>query len=126
MTLDETLTKALENEMSEKSEMGQVMENLDSDVEDKNSRMSAVDFNSRLNNDEISCVMIIDELGRLGLFKDEQKQNFVTIARQKKRLNVSRDGLGRTEKVRMIVGDRDMKSGNSFASKMGSMFQRRE
>ena len=126
MSIDEKVDEALDKELEEKSELGQVMSNLDDDKEDKSSRMSAVDFNSRLSNDEISCVMVIDELGRLGLFKDDTKENFVTIARQKKRLNVSRDGLGRKEKVQMVAGERDRKSGGNFASKLGGLFQRKE
>ena len=108
-----------ESLFQESTELGQVMDNLDNDVLDLSTGMSKIDFNARLQSVEINSIMIIDELVRLGILPKE-----IGLTRQKKRLSVSQDGLGRKEKVAIVQGDRDQKNGilNSF----GSMFQRRE
>lgn len=106
---------------SEPSEMGEVFSNLDSDRIDPSTRMSSVDFNSRLNEMEINSILVIDELMRLGIFPDESG-----ITRQKKRLSISKDGEGRKEKVAIIAGNREFQSGGGAMECLGNMFKRRE
>lgn len=107
-------------DFSEQTEMGEVMKNLDADNLDANTKMSSVDFNTRLDSLEINSILVIDEFMRLGIFPME-----AGITRQKKRLAISLKGLGRQEKVRIIAGDREMKSGSSFGEKLSGLFQRK-
>ena len=103
---------------AEKSEMGQIFDNLDNDRIDKSTNMSSVDFNSRLTQSEIASSMVIDELTRLGILPDDSG-----ITRQKKRLSVSLMGKGREEKVRMIAGEREHRTG--ISGKLQGMFEKR-
>jgi len=109
----------LEKQMHEKSEMGEVLENLDSDSLDTDTKMSTVDFNTRLSDPEISACLVIDELTRLHIFPDE-----TGITRQKKRLSVSLQGQGRQEKVAILSADRDFKANKSIGEKIGGLFQK--
>ena len=121
MTLDEEVVKSGgEKLFQESTELGQVMDNLDNDVLDSATGMSKIDFNARLNDMEISSIMIIDELIRLSILPDD-----IGLTRQKKRLSVSQDGKGREEKVRIVQGDREMKSGGGMLGKFGDMFRPR-
>ena len=120
---DSNLDKILENaqkDLKDKSELGEVMDNLDSDVVSNDTKMSSVDFNTRLDGFEISTIMVIDELTRMGIFPDR-----AGLTRQKKRLSVSLQGKGREEKVRIIQGERDNRTGMGVMDRVGSMFQRK-
>ena len=108
-----------EKELKDKSELGEVMDNLDQDHLDKETRMSSVDFNTRLIPFEISSIMIIDELTRLGIFPQE-----AGLTRQKKRLSVSLNGKGREEKVRIIQGERENRTGQGVMNSMAGLFKR--
>ena len=110
-----------EHQVQELSELGEVMNSLDNDKIGKD-KLSNVDFNTRLNDMEISSIMIIDELANIGLFPADD----TGITRRKKRLSVSKDGLGREEKVRIVQGQRDQQSGQGFMGKLGGLFQKRE
>lgn len=109
----------IERQLRERTELGEVMDTLDKDVLDPETRMTSLDMNTRLNEIEISAMLVIDALTRLGIFPKE-----LGLTRQKKRLAVSLEGKGREEKVRIVAGDRETKQGGirSFAQ----MFQRRE
>ena len=120
MTLDDTIKDVgREINIQEKTELGEVMQNLDSDTLDRETRMSSIDFNTRLGATEISSIMIIDELTRLGILP----QN-LGISRQKKRLAVSLDGKGRAEKVQIVQGQREHSSGGGVMGKLSGLFQR--
>jgi hypothetical protein len=118
MTLEKTIELAgKEKFLEEKTELGEVMKNLDSDEIDASTGMSSIDFNSRLRPSEIRSVIIIDELVRLGLFP-----KIVGITRQKKRLSVSLEGKGREEKVRIVAGERDFRGGGTIGERLKSFF----
>ena len=123
MPLEKNIDELLDKEhiFSDKSELGQVMENLDKDIIDNNTKMSSVDFNARLTNSEVNACLIIDELTRIGILP-----NASGLTRQKKRLSVSKDGLGREEKVRIIAGEREQRRGGGIFEGIKNMFQRRE
>jgi len=108
-------------QVHELSELGEVMQSLDNDKIDKDN-LSNVDFNTRLTGDEISSIMVIDELANIGLFPTED----TGITRRKKRLSVSKDGKGREEKVRIVQGQREQQQGSGFMNKLGGMFGKRE
>jgi len=107
--------------MKDKSELGEVMDNLDNDTVDTLTAMSSIDFNTRLNRSEINASLVFDELIRLKILPQT-----IGLTRQKKRLSVSLDGLGREEKVRIIAGKREDESGSSFGNKLSNLFRRKE
>jgi len=121
--MTDNLDKILENatkDLKDKSELGEVFDNLDNDVVSPDTKMSSVDFNTRLDGFEISTIMVIDELTRMGIFPDR-----AGLTRQKKRLSVSLQGKGREEKVRIIQGERDNRTGMGVMDRMGGMFSRK-
>ena len=126
---DESIDKALERASKEtpfqdKSEVGEVFDNLDRDEELEETRMSHIDFNSRLTSTEIANCITIDELKSLGILPAKAR-----ITRQKKRLSVSLAGKGREEKVTIASASRGADlSGRSggFMSKIGDFFKPRE
>jgi len=107
--------------IKEKSELGQVMDNLDSDKIDIKTNMSSIDMNTRLSDREIRASLVFDELRRLGLMPSE-----CDITRQLKRLKISMNGEGRKEKVQMVNGERQQRSGGGFMSGFSNLFRRRE
>lgn len=123
MPLDEDVSKleGQERMIQKETELGAVMRNLDSDNIDKETKMSDIDFNARLKETEINACLVFDELVRLKILPEK-----AGLTRQKKRLSVSRDGLGREEKVRIVAGEREQQSGSRGWGKLTSMFQRRE
>ena len=106
----------------ELSELGEVMQSLDQDDIDVKSKMSNVDFNTRLSDIEINSIMVVDELATLGILPTDD----TGLTRRKKRLSVSRNGLGREEKVRIVQGQREQQSGTGFGNKLAGLFSRRE
>ena len=121
--LDEQVYE-MENEeriIHKDTELGSVMKNLDSDKIDRITKMSDIDFNARLRDVEINACLVFDELMRLGILPSDSG-----LTRQKKRLSVSRDGLGREEKVRIVQGDREQVSGVKGFKGFANMFKRGE
>ena len=120
MALDDKIKDiGQEINIQEKTELGEVMQSLDSDTLDTGTGMSSIDFNTRLGATEISSIMIIDELTRLGILP----QN-LGISRQKKRLAVSLDGKGRGEKVQIVQGQREHTGGGKLMGGLKGLFQR--
>ena len=109
-----------EKQFQEKSELAEVMDGLDQDIQDKITKMSSIDFNTRLNSTERASMVVIDELTRMGLFPEN-----TGITRQFKRLAVSLEGKGRTEKVQMVCGERENRTGVGAMEKVAGMFQKR-
>lgn len=99
---DEVLSDVETRPYHETTELAEAMQNLDNDEVDPQTKMSKVDFNSRLTDTEIPCLMVIDELKQLGIFPAN-----ALISTQKKRLSVSLSGLGRSEKVDMAIGHKE-------------------
>lgn len=124
MTLDDNV-KNLEEEtniqIKERSELGEVMDSLESDKFDPNTKSSSIDFNARLDHVEISCITIMDELTRLGIFPSD-----TGLTRQKKRLSVSLQGKGREEKVQIVQGERQNRSSGGFMQRLGNVFRPQE
>ena len=106
--------------LKEKTELGEVMDNLDNDEIDKNTNMSKIDMNTRLSGGQIASVLIFDELQRMGIFSPK-----CAITRQLKRLSISKDGKGRAEKVEIVRGQREQVNQSGFGSKLASLFQPR-
>lgn len=100
----------------ESTEMGDVLENLNLDKIEDNTRMSGIDLRARLHPIEISSVLAVDSLVALRILPIE----CLSFSRQKKRLSVSTDGKGRQEIVDIVrsrSGD-DVSSGKSVWQSM--------
>ena len=83
------------------TEIGEVFGNLDRDeLSDEN--LSDIDFNTRLKSWEISNCIIFDEFKQLGILP-----HWANLTRILKRLNISRDGKGRGEKVQIASASRE-------------------
>lgn len=98
----------------EKTELGEVFDNLDNDKENDRG-FSNIDFNARLKEWEITNCMIFDELKAMGLLPKN-----ANITMQKKRLSVSLGGQGRIEKVQVASGVREA----DLAGRSGGMLSR--
>ena len=101
----------------DKTELGEAFDSLDSVKEDNKGR-SAIDLNTRLTPDEIQAIKVVDELKHLGILPEE-----CDITTATKRLAISRDGLGRKEKIQMTQGIKEQHSSGGF---LGKMLGRRE
>lgn len=117
MNLDDIANE--EKIFKEKSEMGEVFENLDQDIPDTKTGMSTIDFNARLSEIEISSCLKIDELKRLGILPE------LELTRKKKRLSVSKMGMGREEKVQISGGMKENRSGEGIFNKLSGLFKPR-
>jgi hypothetical protein len=118
MTLENIMARG-EVPLVQKSEMGEIFENLDSDEQDPKTKMSNVDVNTRLTPKQISACLVFDEMQRLGLFPDNW-----SISRQLKRLQISEKGLGRKEKIQVAQSMRDHKVKTGFPEKFKGLFKR--
>lgn len=122
--LDDVIEANIEGMLKDKTELGEVFDNLDNDAIDKDTKFSKIDFNARLTGWEIPNCMRFDELKALGILPPE-----ANITTQKKRLSVSLNGLGRTEKVQIASASRDADlsgKGGGFFRKFAGMFTPKE
>ena len=114
MPLDARIdTMISERHLVDKGEIAHAFDNLDGDVLDDSTRMSTIDFNARLDRQEIDACLVMDELLRLNILPKG-----ISLARQKKRLSVSLDGRGRREKVELFASNNESKNGMSGLSKL--------
>ncbi len=111
----------MEKIINQDTELGQVMKNLDSDRIDKDTMMSDIDFNAKLTIEESSAVLVFDELQRMGILPKD-----LGLTRQKKRISRSLEGWGSEQKVRIVQGDREAKSGHGFMDGISNLFKRNE
>ncbi len=95
--------------ITQSTELEGSLKELNADMINPETRMSAIDMRTRLHGFEISAVLAIDSLVALGVLP----QRCLPLSTQKKRLNVSQDGLGRKEMVELVAGkhERDIKMG---------------
>ena len=102
---DDSVTNIQQN-----SELEGSLKELNADAINPDTRMSQIDMRSRLHSIEISAVLAVDTLVAFGVLP----QKCLTLSTQKKRLNVSEEGKGRTEMVELVAGktDRDVKMGS--------------
>jgi hypothetical protein len=114
-----------EIKVKEQTELGQVMENLDSDTVDQKTGLSTVDFNTRIKGYERGAILINDELQRLGIFtflNTTPVNNTSSLTRPFKRLSISLEGQGRNEKVQLTQNQREHVSGGSFGERLKGLF----
>lgn len=118
--LDKIINQS-ETQLKEKTELGEVMDSLDKDKLDKDTNMSSIDTNTRLSGSQISSILIFDELQRMGIFSKT-----CSISRQLKRLAISKNGMGRQEKVEIVKGERMQNNAGGFGQKLMGLFSKRE
>ena len=115
--IEEMIKKASEEKpFAETSEIGEVFSNLDNP--------KRINHNSRLRKHEISSLISIQSLTKMGIW------DFEEFATQFKELAISEDGLGRIEKTQIASASRGAdlqgRSGGGFLSGFMGMFKRRE
>lgn len=86
----------------EESDLGRAIAELNDDKTAPDTKMSNIDMRSRLGSLEISGLLAADMLVALQFLPD----SLINLTRQKKRLAVSKGGLGRKEIVDIVVGER--------------------
>lgn len=107
-------------DITQSSEMGESIRELNSDDIDPVTKQSAIDKKTRIDKYEEMFLLIVDSL-RGFKFLPAETNNITT---QKKRLAISRDGRGRDEIVRMVVGDREyQKERGTVMDKARRMFK---
>jgi hypothetical protein len=100
----------------EESDLGRAIAELNDDKTDSVSKMSNIDMRSRLGSLEISGLLSADMLVSMQFLPAP----LLNLTRQKKRLAVSKGGLGRREIVEIVVGEREHQkpAGGMFPSLM--------
>jgi hypothetical protein len=114
---EERIDLAEEGIITDKPELQAVMENLDRDEIDTKTRMSSIDLNTNLTDDQIKLMTITDELIRQGVLDDS-----IALSRQIKRLQISKGARGRADKVAIVQGQREMQSGSGFGNRLKNLF----
>lgn len=103
-----------ESDIQQPSELGEVVKHMNDDTQDDDG-MTSLDMRTRLNDFEINGMLCNDTLVRMGALPWE----CLSLPRQKKRLAVSRNGLGRKEFCEVVTGRQQAeieKSGGMFSS----------
>lgn len=107
--------------ITQPTELGESLRELNSDTIDKDSRLSDIDMRSRLHHTEISSILALDSLVAFGICP----LKVLVFTRIKKRLAVSQDGKGREEIVQIVGGkqEREMRSGmGGFTDRVKGFF----
>ena len=91
-----------------------VIEALDRDITQEDS-MTSIDFNTNLQAMEIPAPTTLQMLASLGV----GGKDCTTLARRIQRNKVSVDRLGREDKVKIMVGEREQEGGNKEAGLFG-------
>ncbi len=114
----ERVTKQLNDgvtNINQNTELEGSLKELNADSIDPDTRMSQIDMRTRLHPVEISAVLAVDSLVALGVLP----QKCLPLSTQKKRLNVSEMGKGRTEMVELVAGKREMDAKSGTFGKIG-------
>ena len=105
------------NLIQDKSEIGEVFENLDSEKISRDTNLASIDMNSRLSQIEIKNLAVFDQFKSIGLLP-----HWANIGMSIKRLNVSRLGLGRIEKVEIASAKRQAIQGSGISGAISRLF----
>jgi len=88
------------------SDSKEMLKELNEDRVDGETGMSTIDVKTRLGIFDITPILCVDTLVSFNAYPSK----ILRLTRQKKRLLVSKDGLGRREMIDMIGGHRDEKA----------------
>ena len=120
----EIMQSIAQHDIVQPTELGEVVREFNSDVIEDHTRMSTIDMKTRLHWIEVNSVLAMDTLVAFRVCTSR----CLSFTRQKKRLNVSIDGMGRRENVELVVGKRErdvsmtqpnMSFGDKFKSALG-------
>lgn len=89
------------------TELGESLKELNKDDIESGHKMSTIDLRANLHPTEVVFILQHDALVHLHVIPPE----CLGFTRQKKRLSVSQDGLGRKQVVETVVGKRDQEQG---------------
>lgn len=89
--------------IKKKTELAEALEELNKDIAEDQSGLTAIDMRANLHYTEISALLTIDFLARAGFLPPE----VTSLTRQKKRLSVSKAGIGRNQVVDLVTGNKD-------------------
>lgn len=118
--IDNNFNQGTQN-ITEPTELGEAIRELNRDDINKDTRMSSIDMKSRLHHLEISSILAYDTLVSMKFLPIESAP-FTLI---KKRLAVSQDGKGREEIVRIVAGknENDIQKGSGgFGDRLKGFF----
>ena len=114
MSVEDKIDKEGRTELfAEQTELGAVMDNLDA-------QDSKLDFNTRLSEEQIAALLVAEELRESGILY------FIGICNKAKKLNVSKNGMGRTEKVTIAAAKTEADRGTGFGEKLRGLFSPRQ
>ena len=99
--------------ITQPTELGQVMSSLNEDIIEEHTMMSSIDMKANLHWAEVSAVLGIDTLSRIGVVS----KKWLYFTRQKKRLSISVAGRGRDDMVKCVVGERERTKDSMPASR---------
>lgn len=108
-------------EVSQPTELGESLKELNTDSIDPVSNMTSMDMRSRLGGMEVGSILALDTLVAMRFLPSKT----INITRQKKRLSVSLDGKGRAEIVDIVAGKREIdneKGFGGFGERLKGMF----
>lgn len=105
-------------ELKQPTELGDSLKELNNDSLQQDTQMSNIDMRTRLHWIEINSILALDTLVALKVLP----LRLLNYTRQKKRLNVSQDGLGRKEIVEIVGGKREHDKQAGIGSRIGSFF----
>jgi len=107
-------------EVTQPTEMGEMVKEINNDNIERESRMSGIDMKSRLHPMEVPALLGLDSLVALRFLPKE----IINFSRQKKRLSVSLNGLGRSEIVSLVQGKQDIEQNKTgFFGRMINNFK---
>ena len=118
---EENLDDLINSQVQEKSELGEVFDNFDNDKHDEKRNVSAIDFNTNLNEMEIKGIAVFDAFKSLHILPD-----CANIANTLKRLNISKGGWGREGKIKVATAGHEAVLAGKSGGFLSKMFQRRE
>lgn len=104
-------------EIHEASDVAETIRELNDDTL-SDDKFSSIDLKTRLAEIEIGAIIAVDSLVALDFLPTEV--SFIT--RSKKRLNVSKNGQGRSEIVQVAQGINEQSQGKSMIDRLGNMF----
>lgn len=104
-------------EIHEASDVAETIRELNDDTL-SDDKFSSIDLKTRLAEIEIGAIIAVDSLVALDFLPTEV--SFIT--RSKKRLNVSKNGQGRSEVVSIAQGLSEQSQGKSMIDRLGNMF----
>jgi hypothetical protein len=115
------MPKNNEVNLKDSTEIGEALRELNNDDLDLDTRMSGIDMRSRLHYMEVAGILQFDTLIMFHFLP----RSALPFTRQKKRLAVSLNGLGRTEIKDIVAGkiEKDTRmAGSSIGDKLKNMF----